>query len=78
LDRIATLKALVNNKTTEIIRDNKKANAPGVLRPADISKFLYREFIPVKFMSQISYHDCGMIGLFIITLTFLLLVQSYQ
>jgi hypothetical protein len=36
LDRIATLKALVNNKTTENIRENSEAKASEVLRPTDI------------------------------------------
>jgi len=36
LDRIATLKTLVNNRTTEIIRDNNKANASEVLRLVNI------------------------------------------
>jgi len=48
LDLIATVKALVNNKTTENIRDNNKAKASEVLRPADILYFLYSEFILVQ------------------------------
>jgi len=57
------LKARVNNKTTENVRHNNKAKTSEVLRLADILYFLYvyREFILVQVMYQISYHRYGMI-----------------
>ena len=61
LARIATLKALLNNRPNKIIRDNNKANASECYALRVFHNLLYREFIIVQVCVPDFYHtvQCG-------------------